>query len=124
MIKNAPILFLDEATSALDSASEQLVQEALDRLMQHRTTLVVAHRLSTIMHADRIVVLKDGRITEMGTHAELMESSGIYQQMVLVQTAPPTMPTAPGAPGSGAAHAHGGASAVSRPSAHATPAAS
>jgi ABC-type multidrug transport system ATPase subunit len=90
--------------------------------MRGRTSFVIAHRLSTIMHADRIVVLKDGRITEMGTHSELLESSGIYQQMVLVQTAPPTMPTAPGAPGSGAAHSHGGA--VSRPSGHATPAVS
>ncbi|PHX77362.1 MAG: ABC transporter ATP-binding protein [Planctomycetaceae bacterium] len=124
LLADPRILILDEATSNLDTESERAIQEALQALMRGRTSFVIAHRLSTIMHADRIVVLKDGRITEMGTHAELMESSGIYQQMVLVQTAPPTMPTAPGAPGSGAAHSHGGASAVSRPSGHATPAVS
>jgi ATP-binding cassette subfamily B protein/subfamily B ATP-binding cassette protein MsbA len=122
LLADPRILILDEATSNLDTESERAIQEALQALMRGRTSFVIAHRLSTIMHADRIVVLKDGRITEMGTHAELMESSGIYQQMVLVQTAPPTMPIVPGAPGSGAPHSHGGA--VNRPSGHATPAAS
>lgn len=67
------ILILDEATSALDTASEALVQEALDRLMKGRTTFVIAHRLSTVQRADRIIVLEDGRITEDGTHDELMK---------------------------------------------------
>jgi ATP-binding cassette subfamily B protein/subfamily B ATP-binding cassette protein MsbA len=83
------ILILDEATSNLDTDSERAIQLALVGLMQGRTSFVIAHRLSTIMHADRIVVLKDGAIAEMGTHHELMERSGHYQQMVLVQTAPP-----------------------------------
>ena len=71
--KNAPVLLLDEATSALDNESERLVQEALQRLMQGRTTLIVAHRLSTIEHADRVVVMEHGRIVEMGTHTELLQ---------------------------------------------------
>lgn len=85
------ILILDEATSSLDTESERAIQVALVGLMRGRTSFVIAHRLSTIMHADRIVVLKDGEVVEIGTHAELMERSGHYQQMVLVQTAPPAL---------------------------------
>ena len=72
ILRNAPLLILDEATSALDSASEQMVQYALDNLMKDRTTFVIAHRLSTVRHADKIVVLHDGRVVEMGRHEELL----------------------------------------------------
>jgi ATP-binding cassette subfamily B protein/subfamily B ATP-binding cassette protein MsbA len=89
LLADPRILILDEATSNLDTESERAIQEALRVLMRGRTSFVIAHRLSTIMHAHRIVVLKDGRIAEMGTHEELMARSGIYHQMVLVQTAPP-----------------------------------
>lgn len=71
LLKDAPILLLDEATSALDTASERHVRDALETLRKHRTLIVIAHRLSTIESADRIVVLKDGRIVETGTHGEL-----------------------------------------------------
>jgi subfamily B ATP-binding cassette protein MsbA len=87
LIKNAPILFLDEATSALDTASEQVVQEALDRLMQNRTTLVVAHRLSTVIHADQIVVIDGGRVVEAGRHGELLARGGVYAGLVSTQFA-------------------------------------
>ena len=85
VLKNAPILILDEATSALDNESERYVQEALDELMVGRTSFVIAHRLSTIENADRIVVLKDGRIAEIGTHAELLALNGIYAYLHQVQ---------------------------------------
>jgi len=93
LLADPRILILDEATSNLDTESERAIQEALRVLMRGRTSFVIAHRLSTIMHAHRIVVLKDGRIAEMGTHEELMARSGIYHQMVLVQTAPPAAVT-------------------------------
>jgi ATP-binding cassette, subfamily B, bacterial MsbA len=83
--KNPPILILDEATSALDTESEKLVQDALDKLMQNRTSIVIAHRLSTVRHADEIIVLKAGEIVEKGTHAALMELNGHYRRLVDMQ---------------------------------------
>ncbi len=88
LLADPKILILDEATSNLDTENERLIQESLRTLMAGRTSFVIAHRLSTIAHADRIVVLEGGRIVETGTHAELMQRSGRYQQMVLVQTEP------------------------------------
>lgn len=85
--KDAPILILDEATSALDTESERAVQSALDDLMQGRTTLVIAHRLSTVERADRIVVLVGGEIVEMGSHAELLEQNGTYASLYHLQFA-------------------------------------
>ena len=81
IVKNPRILLLDEATSALDSESERLVQEALEQLMKGRTTFVIAHRLTTIQRADRILVLNKGRLVETGTHTELMEHKGLYQYL-------------------------------------------
>jgi subfamily B ATP-binding cassette protein MsbA len=85
LLKNPPILILDEATSALDSESEQLVQAALDRLLQNRTALVIAHRLSTVQHANEILVLDAGRIVERGTHESLLTQGGIYRKLVELQ---------------------------------------
>lgn len=85
ILRNPAILILDEATSALDTESERAVQEALDRLMRDRTTVVVAHRLSTIMNADHIYVISDGKIVEDGTHTELMEKGGVYNRLVTLQ---------------------------------------
>ena len=85
ILKNPPILILDEATSALDSESERLVQEALEHLMKDRTTLVVAHRLSTIRHADQICVMHEGQIVERGTHDELYALGGYYTKLVDMQ---------------------------------------
>ncbi|BCS52428.1 ABC transporter ATP-binding protein [Geobacter sp. SVR] len=85
LLKNAPILILDEATSALDTESEQMVQQALDNLMVNRTTFVIAHRLSTVLHADRIVVLEGGRIVESGTHENLLSNSGLYSRLHSLQ---------------------------------------
>jgi len=81
LLKNAPILILDEATSALDSESEQMVQKALDNLINNRTTFVIAHRLSTVTYADSILVLEQGRIVEMGTHQQLLNTSGVYRRL-------------------------------------------
>ncbi len=85
LFKDPPILILDEATSQLDTESEKLVQDAIDRLMAHRTVLVIAHRLSTVEHADNIVVFEDGNIVESGTHAELLDRGGVYKRLYELQ---------------------------------------
>lgn len=85
LLKNAPILILDEATAALDSTSEQLVQAAIERLMQGRTTLVIAHRLSTVRRADAIAVIEHGRVVERGTHDELIARGGAYERLHRIQ---------------------------------------
>ena len=85
LLRDAPILLLDEATSALDAESERLVQQALERLMEHRTTLVIAHRLATVRAADRIVVMDEGNLIEQGSHAELIERNGLYAHLAALQ---------------------------------------
>lgn len=87
LLKNAPVLLLDEATSHLDAHSERLVQIALERLMQGRTALVIAHRLATVQSADRIVVLENGRVAASGTHAELLAGDGLYAELARLQFA-------------------------------------
>ncbi|MBX7991048.1 SAV1866 family putative multidrug efflux ABC transporter, partial [Staphylococcus aureus] len=84
-LNNPPILILDEATSALDLESESIIQEALDVLSKDRTTLIVAHRLSTITHADKIVVIENGHIVETGTHRELIAKQGAYEHLYSIQ---------------------------------------
>jgi ATP-binding cassette subfamily B protein len=86
-LKDSPVLILDEATSHLDAVNEQAVREALETLMADRTTIVIAHRLSTVRGADRIVALNDGRVVETGTHAELLAKGGLYAQLVAHQLA-------------------------------------
>jgi len=85
LLRDAPILLLDEATSALDAESERLVQDALERLMANRTTLVIAHRLATVRAADRIIVMDEGRIVETGSHAELVGAGGLYARLAALQ---------------------------------------
>ena len=94
LLKNPPILILDEATSALDAEAEALVQEALERLLEGRTSFVIAHRLSTIVRAHRIVLLRDGRIAESGTHEQLVRAGGHYAHMVALQTRGLVLPQA------------------------------
>ena len=84
-LKNPPVLILDEATSALDSVTEAKIQETFDKLSQGRTTIVIAHRLSTVKNADRIAVIDEGRIIELGSHHELLENNGVYAQLVHTQ---------------------------------------
>jgi ATP-binding cassette, subfamily B, bacterial len=86
LIKNPKIIVLDEATASLDAESEALVQEALETLMKGRTTFVIAHRLSTVVNADKIVVLKGGRVSEIGRHEDLMAMNGYYASLVKRQT--------------------------------------
>jgi len=94
LLKNAPILILDEATSALDSESEALVQSALQNLMTGRTVFVIAHRLSTVRRADRIVVLENGTIEDIGPHEELMQKPGTYRRLYDLQFAEGEQPKA------------------------------
>jgi ATP-binding cassette subfamily B protein len=82
LLKNPRVLLLDEATSALDAESEHLVKEALDRLMRGRTTLVIAHRMSTVLGADRVLVLENGRVVQSGAHDALVCEDGVYRRLV------------------------------------------
>ncbi|MEO6035784.1 MAG: ABC transporter ATP-binding protein, partial [Verrucomicrobiota bacterium] len=85
LLKNAPVLILDEATASVDTATEKLIQEALERLMTNRTSFVIAHRLSTIRNADQILVMRHGEIIERGSHAELLEHNGLYAKLARIQ---------------------------------------
>jgi subfamily B ATP-binding cassette protein MsbA len=85
LLKNPPILILDEATSALDTESEKMVQKAIERLMQDRTALVIAHRLSTVQNADKIIVIDKGRVVETGPHSELYENGSLYRRLYDIQ---------------------------------------
>ncbi|MBT5338794.1 ABC transporter ATP-binding protein, partial [Candidatus Falkowbacteria bacterium] len=80
------ILILDEATSSLDSSSEKMIQEAIHRVIKNRTTIVIAHRLSTVKNADKIIVIAKGRISQQGTHSQLMRKGGLYKKFVTLQT--------------------------------------
>ena len=85
IVRNPSVLLLDEATSALDAENETTIQTALDAIMKERTTLVIAHRLATVVNANRIIVLNDGKIEEVGTHAQLLESSVLYRRLAELQ---------------------------------------
>ena len=85
LLKDAPVILLDEATASLDVENESAVQAALSRLVQNKTVLIIAHRMRTVAHADHIVVLKDGKVAEQGTPAQLMEQKGLYHHMVQLQ---------------------------------------
>jgi subfamily B ATP-binding cassette protein MsbA len=98
IIRNNPILILDEPTAALDTESEQLVMEALERLMKGRTVITIAHRLSTIRNSDKIVVLKGGVVAEEGTHDELIARGGVYAELYHIQFSKPPDEVAAAAP--------------------------
>ena len=85
-VKNAPIIVLDEPTSSIDSRTESVILDSLERLMVGRTSFMIAHRLSTVRHADKIVVVDQGRVVEQGTHEELIERGGLYRQLHDAQT--------------------------------------
>jgi ATP-binding cassette subfamily B protein len=85
ILANRPILLLDEATSALDAMSERMVQQAIDKLMENKTSIIIAHRLATVQHADRILVMDEGRVVGMGTHASLMKSDTLYREYAELQ---------------------------------------
>ena len=86
LIHNPCILILDEATAALDTETEKLIQDAIDKMTNNRTTFAIAHRLSTLRNADKILVIDHGRIAEFGTHKELLDQKGIYFKLVMAQT--------------------------------------
>ncbi len=85
ILKKAPILLLDEATSSVDAESEALIQKSLARLTEQRTTVIVAHRLSTVRNADNIIVIEDGRVAEQGTHEDLLARDGVYRALIRAQ---------------------------------------
>ena len=87
LLKDSPILILDEATASVDTATERAIQEALERLMRGRTSFVIAHRLSTVRRADQILVVREGRIVERGSHPELVASGGLYSRLSQIQSA-------------------------------------
>ena len=102
ILKDAPVLLLDEATSALDAQSERLIQQALERAARGRTTLVIAHRLATVLNADRIVVMQGGRVAAIGTHAELLAAGGLYAELARLQFGAGHAAGTAGAPDAGA----------------------